>query len=413
MNKRPTPLFRKEAVQHHSSRLQGNIVLSTPLTWQLIGYLFLATLLTAAGYLWFSSYSRVETVDGVVALDQGVAAVVPSRAGVIQSLNVVDGETVRAGQVLARVRSEESMISGDTFSERVRTAIDDQDATLQLQVELLRRVASAERAQFVEIARGLEQEIASLDRQIVEQVELIESAKADLERAQEIAKRGFISKRDIDLREMTLRTRRQQLEQIRQAHTAKRAKLAETNYAIAEARANSEADIARAEQGRAVLQSELAQSDLVQGYDVTATVDGAVTSLSASVGQAVLPDQQLMMILPDGAKTEALLYVPTAAAGFLRRGQEVRLAVDAFPYQTFGTIPAEIREISRAAVMRQGIEGSAPVFIVKTSLRNPWMLAFGERQPLFPGMTLTARIVTERRSLFEWLFEPVLAVRRR
>jgi membrane fusion protein len=41
------------------------------------------------------------------------------------------------------------------------------------------------------------------------------------------------------------------------------------------------------------------------------------------------------------------------------------------------------------------------------------VVAFGRYQPLQPGMTLTARIVTEKRSLLRWLFEPIYAVRNR
>jgi membrane fusion protein len=39
--------------------------------------------------------------------------------------------------------------------------------------------------------------------------------------------------------------------------------------------------------------------------------------------------------------------------------------------------------------------------------------AFGRDQPLLSGMTVTARVQTARRSLFEWLFEPLFAVGRR
>jgi membrane fusion protein len=39
--------------------------------------------------------------------------------------------------------------------------------------------------------------------------------------------------------------------------------------------------------------------------------------------------------------------------------------------------------------------------------------AFGRSEPLVSGMTLSARIVTEKQSLLEWLFEPLYAVRRR
>jgi membrane fusion protein len=50
---------------------------------------------------------------------------------------------------------------------------------------------------------------------------------------------------------------------------------------------------------------------------------------------------------------------------------------------------------------------------VVVEIDNPEVIAFGRREKLVPGMTLTARIVTEKQSLIEWLFEPLFAVRRR
>ena len=118
-----------------------------------------------------------------------------------------------------------------------------------------------------------------------------------------------------------------------------------------------------------------------------------------------------MIVVPNDATPRAELYVPTNAAGFLAIGQEVRLAVDAFPYQRYGTVSAKISEISSVAIPRRGADGAAvPVYLVTAELTQPWVVAFGRKQPLLPGMALTARIVTEKQSLFRWLFEPLFAV---
>ncbi|MBA4768623.1 MAG: secretion protein HlyD, partial [Porphyrobacter sp.] len=50
---------------------------------------------------------------------------------------------------------------------------------------------------------------------------------------------------------------------------------------------------------------------------------------------------------------------------------------------------------------------------VVVDIDNPEVVAFGRREQLVPGMSLTARIITEKQSLIEWLFEPLFAVRRR
>src|SRR5205085_4443767 len=114
-----------------------------------------------------------------------------------------------------------------------------------------------------------------------------------------------------------------------------------------------------------------------------------------------------------GAQPTAELYIPTTAAGFIAPGQEVRLSIGAFNYQTFGTVEARILTVSRAAVTQPGAQGPVPVYLVTAAIGKPWIMAFGQKQPLLPGMTLSARIITEKRSLIKWLFEPLFAVGRR
>jgi len=66
--------------------------------------------------------------------------------------------------------------------------------------------------------------------------------------------------------------------------------------------------------------------------------------------------------------------------------------------------------------MRSGLrheEKAEPVYIVRAKLDRNSVNAFGRDRALLPGMTLSARITTEHRTLLEWLFEPLYAVGRR
>lgn len=406
-------LFRQEALRHRADRLQGSVSIATPIAWQTLGYLLLTALIAVGTFLFLGRYARVETVAGVVALDQGVASVVPSRAGTVVKVDVAEGQKVRAGQPLLSVRSAEAMLDGNTAPERVLRAVGRQDDALSQQNVMASRATQADKARLRETKLGAERELVSLEVQKSDQKRLIATALADFDNARQIAASGFVSKRDVDLREATLLTRRQQLAQLEQLCSAKRAEAAEAERSIAQADANLKAQVASTQSNRAALQQQIAQADLAKGYTVTAPVGGTVTALVARVGQPAAADQQVMMILPTAARPSVDIYVPTAAIGFVRPGQSVRLAVDAFPYQNFGTIAGRVEKVATAAVARTGPSGPVPVYIVRARVPQPSILAYGRPHPLLPGMTLTARIVTERRSLFEWLFEPVFAIRRR
>lgn len=384
------------------------------MAWQLVGYLLLAVLVIVAIFLTTASYARTETVGGAIVLDRGVAAIVPSRPGIVMEVLVRDGRPVRSGDAVIRIRSEEEMIGGGTTPGRILEALDDQSRRLARQAVLVRIAAEAEQGRLVASIHGLDQEIASLDAQIEAQRRLVAVAENEFESTRGVAASGFISRRDLDGRESALLGRQQQLSQLEQARAAKRSNLVETQRMIAQTVATAEAQAAGVLSSRAELSQQLARAQSSQGYSLTAPVDGVATAVTARVGQPAAPGQPLMVVMPTGGRPRAELQVPTQAAGFLAVGQEVRLAVDAFPYQRFGTVPARITEISSTAVPQPTPGGgTVAVYLVTAELDAPWVTAFGRRQPLLPGMTLSARIVTERRSLLEWLFEPLFAVGRR
>ena len=407
-------LFRKEVLEHRAERLHGDISLAVPMSWHIIGFTILGALIAAFVFLALASYSRTETVSGSIVLDRGLAPIVPSRRGNVAELAVRDGQRVRAGDPLVRIRSEEDMVGGGTDARRLVAALEQQDERLASQSALTIDAASEEQGRLAAQLDGLRREIVSLDAQIDSQRRLIEVAAGEFEEMQGVAANGFISRRDLNQREAALIVRRQQLAQLDQSRAAKVAERAQLQRAIAQTGASARSQAAGVQSSRAALAQRRVEADSARGYVLTAPVDGIVTALTARLGQPADAQQPLMVVMPADARPRAELYVPTRAAGFLAPGQEVRLAIDAFPYQSFGTVEARIVRISSVAIPRAGPDGATvPVYLVTAELAEPAVRAFGRRQPLLPGMTLSARIVTERQSLLRWLFEPLFAVGRR
>lgn len=406
-------LFRAEVLRQRTDRLHGNVNIATPVAWQIIGFCLFIALITTILFLNMASYARVETVSGAVTLDKGVATIVPSRAGLVENITVSDGERVRAGQKLAIVRAEESMISGATAPDRIRNALNRADAELIDQGRLLLEASIADQQRLEAQIGGELAAIPSLTSQIADQQRLIAAAERDYSGAKDVAERGYISRRDMEQREATILTRRQQLAQLQQTLSDKQASVAQARRAITQSAIAARAQAANAQSNRALISQQQAQTDLARGYALTAPMDGIVTAVTGRLGQPVTAGQQLMLVVPLHAQPSVELYVPTTAAGFLAPGQDVHLSVDAFPYQTFGTVKAHVASVSRAAIMRQVKDGAVPVYLVVANTSEPWVMAFGRKQALLPGMTLSARIITEKRSLIEWLFEPLFAVRKR
>jgi membrane fusion protein len=383
------------------------------MSWQLISFLLFGAITIASAFLATASYARVETVSGAIVIDKGTAPIVATRAGTIADIRVRDGEQVARGEVLARVRSEEQLAGGGTAPQRVIESLNQQDRQLGAQAAMILDAASAERSRLNETITGAQQEIATLDQQISDQQKLVALAENQFKQIQTVAEKGFISRHDLDAQQATLLSRRQQLEQLRQSRVAKLASLADAHKSIAESASTAQAQSVAVQAQRTQLAQQTAQFDAAKGYALISPLAGTVTALTGRTGAPAAEGQALMVIVPKGGRVRVELYVPTSAAGFLKKGQDVHLAVDAFPYEQFGTVPAHISDISSAPVAKQSAAGTVPVYLVTAELSRSSVRAFGREQPLVSGMTLTARIVTRRQTLLEWLFEPLFAVSRR
>ncbi|MCU0946732.1 MAG: HlyD family efflux transporter periplasmic adaptor subunit [Porphyrobacter sp.] len=407
-------MFRAEVATFQRDRLSGDVAIAVPVSWQAIGYLLFGALALALVFLALAPYARVETAAGTITPDTGVAPIVPTRAGVITDLAVTDGQMVAAGTTLATIRSEEDGRTAQAPGALVEAAIARQDASLALQASAALAAAQAQASQLSAQQAGLAAEIQQLRVQMDAQQRLITSAEADLARAREIAKRGFISARDLQVREEALLSRQQGLAQLEQAMAAKRAALTDSERGAAQIAAQARAQSASLAASRAQVAQQAASTAAARAYVLRAPVAGRVTALTARIGQPAATGTQLMVIVPKAARLTAQLAVPSAAIGFIKPGQEVRVALDAFPYQRFGTVPGRVATVATSAVNAPGPNGSTiAVYPVVVALSDTAITAFGKREPLVPGMSLTARIITDQQSLLEWLFEPLFAVAKR
>jgi membrane fusion protein len=66
--------------------------------------------------------------------------------------------------------------------------------------------------------------------------------------------------------------------------------------------------------------------------------------------------------------------------------------------------------LSNAQQNIQGFNSNEALYRIKVTLEKQSIDAYGQPQSLKPGMTLEADILQDRRKIWEWIIEPVLAV---
>lgn len=137
-------------------------------------------------------------------------------------------------------------------------------------------------------------------------------------------------------------------------------------------------------------------------YTIKASVTGTVQRLkSIAPGTFVSPSEILGEVSPDsGLIAEA--YVSTKDIGLLRAGAPVKMQVDAFDYNVWGSLKGKVMSISEDVFTDKGM----PYFRVRCAIDKTVMkLRNGYVGMLKKGMTVQARFVVTRRSLFQLLYD--------
>ena len=406
------PLFRPEVVQARRQDWLGRISLAQPMpVW--VGAVFA---LLAAGavacLLLFGEYAHRSRVGGQLVPDLGVSTVVAPTSGMVGRMTVEEGASVARDQALVRIDLPRVAASGADAHTGIGRGLDDRDSSsAQLAQAQLAQLAVQEQGQRRQLAM-LRTELGQVRAGIATRDAQVRLGRETADRYREVAASGYVSVVQVRQQEqamLEMLNARQVLE--RQA-TALAREIAGLEQALAGLPAQREAIEATARREHALLAQERYRHEADGGVLVKAPLAGLVAHRFVEPGQAVQAGQPLLSLLPEGARLQAQLQVPSRAIGFIRPGDRVRLRYQAYPFQKFGHQGGRVARISRSAVPPvAGAPSSEPHYRILVALDRQDVLAYGRPEPLRPGMLLEADILGERRKLHEWLLEPLYSLR--
>jgi membrane fusion protein len=402
-------LFRPEAVAFRRDSLRSGVPLPVPppaaaLTWSVTALVCVAVAFLACG-----DYARKETVPGFLTPTVGVSRVFPSRPGVITAVDVVEGQQVEAGAPLLTVEVGQSDGRGTDVDEAVLQGLAKQRAAALEQITLEQAKAAAEQARLRDLLAGLGRETVALQAQLVAQHERTGVAEEQVAAVRDLVARGYISVVEFKRRQDTLLAQRQSEAALAGQITAKQAEATQQRHVLDELPDQLAARVSMLRASVAELEVRLAEAAGRHAYLLRAPVSGRVSALQARVGQAADPAIPQLAIVPTGSVLEAELLVPARAVGFV--------AYEAFPYQRFGLHGGVVRMVSstqlRPSELIAPIPTTTTAYRVMVTLDRQSIVAFGREFPLGADMTLKADIVFDRRSLLDWVLDPLRSMRAR
>ncbi len=206
---------------------------------------------------------------------------------------------------------------------------------------------------------------------------------------------GQVKERDVQ--ESNLAMLDAAIANITQRLTARKADYATTLLAEL---ADTEARLAAFEQERLKAEKRVTWQRLV------APVNGTVHQLAVhTIGGVVTPAQDLMHIVPDEDGMEVEAWLPNKDVGFVHEGQAAEIKVETFPFTQYGTVRAEVLDVSSDATPdeRLGLVYAMRVKMLKTSMQVRDRIV-----KLAPGMAVTVEVNMGRRRLIEFILSPLL-----
>jgi len=410
-------LFRQEAIDAQREKLLGEVSIARPVPVWVFTLLALAFAALLIGFMFWGEYTRRERVEGFLASDAGAAPILAPEAGTLVDLMVHEGDAVAAGSPIARLSLERGTASGATSADLMQRELSLRVANLEAETENVRLLAAQQKEQLRRRIDDLGKERFQAEAEIRLQTTRVASAREDFQRTQKLVADGFVSDTALSAK------RNEQLDQEVKLETLRRGRAtierdlrsAESDLPTVDLRARQQIDQLMREKGQ--LQQSLVQEETRRETVIRAPIAGIVTNIAVSRGASLAADAPLATVLPAGSSLEAQLLVPTRAVGFVQPGNEVVLRYDAFPFQRFGQYRGKVHNVSRTVWSPGEKVGPMtvrePVYRIDVTLERQTVAARGQEVALRPGMLVNADILLEKRTVFEWVFEPVLELRGR
>lgn len=433
-------LFRPEVAAAQSAQWLGCVRLHRPLSFTLVTTAALGMALLLVAFATWGEVNRKAHLSGLLVPNMGTLNISAPQAAQVAQLPVSEGQSVQAGDVLLVLNIERSSLRNgvaDDTAERVAQQIEARLQTITTE-RTLRELQTRQREQVLgDRIRTLQAELRQASEEIALFERRVQLAQTTLARNEQLAKEGFVSGAQVQTRQeerIDIEARLQSAQRARLALQHDLHALKGERNALA---TQLQTDFNQLERSRASLEQEAAENTARKSLVITAPQAGRVTALGLQAGQSVQAGQTLLTLLPDAASAnagngagadspvqlQAHLYAPSHTAGFVRPGQTVYLRYAAYPYQKFGLHAGHITAVSATPFapnelppnLAQQLVSQAgsneALYRINVQLADQSIRAYGEDVALKPGLTLEADVLQERRKVWEWVLEPVLAAR--
>lgn len=420
MNSPVNNLFRKEVFDAKKTEWIGDIILSRPFSFTVLTTCSLFFALVIVTFIIWGSYTKRSTVLGQLIPISGLIQVYTTQTGIILKKNVYEGQIVKKGDILFTI-STASYGEQGSIADGLAKQTQLKEQSIRNEIARMRFIHQDEKRTVNNQINLLKGTLVKVDNLIANQRERVKLANKNQQRYRNILHENAISHEEFEARKINYLDQLAQLESLEREKLSLEKQLMEQKISLSglENRQNNET-----EQLERLLSSntqELIEIKSKQHIAIQANASGVIGTINAEVGQFVDLSKPLLTILPENSPLIAQLYVPSRAIGFIKKGDQVLLRYQAYPYQKFGHAKAQIISVAKTALASQDLQtignispqeqiNNEPIYLVRAKLDKQLVRAYGQDKPLQVGMTIEGDIMHEERKLYEWVLEPLFSI---
>jgi len=415
-------LFRRQVLDASSQEWLGTVRLATPISHRVWTLVTLGAGAAILVWLFAGHYTRRIHVSGFLVPKAGLISITANTVGIVDHVAVMEGDRVRAGDILVSLSGEHVSRSLGNTSATVSTQLDHEASSLRQDINdtltLENQQADDNRIQQ-SMLRG---QLNQIDAQSSIQKKQMDLVQGLITKWSPLVSSGVVSSLQVEQEQSALLSDQSQLRSLSQQHFSIQQQLSALNDQLAQLPLAISAKLNDLRRQLAQIEQSLAQNEATRASVLRAPAGGTVSSVLVKPGLSVSVGQSLLALVPDGSALQAQMLVPSQAIGFVRPGIKVSLHYQSFPYQKFGLQNGTVRTVSRSALTPSEVSlllggqqspSVDPLYLVRVDLSAQSVSAYGHLEPLRPGMALDADMLLDRRRLVEWIFEPLYGMGRR
>lgn len=348
---------------------------------------------------------------GILMPPEGFLDVVATETGVVTRIHARAGQAVTAGELLMEISAAGTNLPGEAYPQISLRSLHAERQYLVDAHSLRQELATERRAVLADQASAAAERASLAERQLGMQREQQTVLEKRVARTGALAAAGHLSRDAAERQQVELLQVREKRNELQQRLLQLAADRARIRAALREAEAENRLSDAEHSLQIERLDREIGKVGYHLRQGIRASGQNVVARVLVSAGSNVRAGQVVAKLYRPQDGLEAWLYLSSTNARMLRQGQAVRLLLDAYPKEMFGTLAAEVTWVSPIALSAEEVAVplplAGPVFEVRARLDETDIAALGRRWTLPAGATFRAEVIQHRLRLYEWLLRSV------